>query len=85
MHSFSNHIDRRMSQDKKRRKKKHHKKKSDEQSGERPQSRLFTEADANSVETSGYTVGHGAPQTNKLVPDNVIPTGVGKLLFCFLK
>ena len=47
--------------------------------------RLFTEADAKSVEMSGYTTGWGAPQSNEYIQEYSIPTGAGKFVpiaFC---
>jgi hypothetical protein len=46
---------------------------------ERSKEQLFSEADAKSVEVSGYTVGHGAPQSDRRMQMDGIPTGVGKL------
>ena len=45
---------------------------------DRAKGQLFSKADANSVELSGYTVGRGAPQTDRSMPDQALPTGVGK-------
>jgi hypothetical protein len=42
-------------------------------------SQLFSDADAKSVEISGYTMGHGAPQTDGSFQEHSIPTGVSKL------
>lgn len=52
--------------------------KQNENTDQRPKSRLFSEADAKSVEVSGYTLGHGAPQFDQSMPEHLIPTGVGK-------
>ncbi len=70
-----------MSREKHRYEKKHHKNaiNENENKNERSKSRLFSEADAKSVEVSGYTVGRGAPQTDRLRQPYAIPTGVGKL------
>jgi len=61
-------------------KKKHHKrtKHQNENNDEQSNDHLFSEADAKSVEVSGYTVGHGAPQSNQRIHEGGIPTGVGK-------
>ena len=40
---------------------------------------LFTDVDAKSMEVSDYTMGHGAFQTNGLMQEYLIPSGVGKL------
>jgi hypothetical protein len=61
----------------KHRKKKHHKGAANE--NETSEGHLFSEADAKSVEVSGYTVGRGAPQIDQQMQLNAIPTGVGKL------
>lgn len=45
---------------------------------DRASNQLFSKADANSVELSGYTAGYGSPQRNGLMPEHSIPTGVGK-------
>lgn len=70
-----------MSKEKHRHKKKRHNNATDEKDdqNERPNSSLFNEADAKSVEVSGYTVGHGAPQTSQVIQEKTMPTGVGKL------
>ena len=62
-------------------KKKHHKSSKNENEIQDVQSKnqLFSEADAKSVEVSGYTLGRGAPQTNQFMQEHAIPTGVGKL------
>lgn len=73
-----------MSKEKHRHKKKRHKNgtNDNDNQNERPHSSLFNEADAKSVEVSGYTVGRGAPQTNnQVIGEKVIPTGVGKLIY----
>jgi len=64
-----------MAKEKHRHKKKHH----NDATNESQDNRLFTEADAKSVEVSGYTVGHGAPQNSQLMQEHALPTGVGKL------
>jgi hypothetical protein len=46
---------------------------------ERSKNNLFSEADAKSVEISGYTMGRGAPQSDRFMQERAIPTGVGKL------
>ncbi len=72
-----------MSREKHRHTKKHHKDATNENENtdERLKNQLFTETDAKSVEISGYTVGRGAPQTQQLMQEHAIPTGVGKLWF----
>ncbi len=40
---------------------------------------LFSGVDAKSVDVSGYTLGHGAPQINESRYIHSVPTGVGKL------
>jgi len=68
-----------MSKEKNHHKKKHHKDSTNENEDERSESQLFSQTDAKSVEISGYTVGHGAPQTDQFMQERAIPTGVGKL------
>lgn len=48
--------------------------------GEYANGRLFTEANAKSVEMSGYTIGRQAPQSNVYMPNYSIPGGVGKFV-----
>ena len=43
---------------------------------EQSKSQLFSEIDAKSVEVSGYTMGHGAPQSDQSMQEYTIPTGV---------
>jgi len=70
-----------MSKEKHRHKKKQYKDSTNENENEdeRSERRLFSQADAKSVESSGYTVGYGTPQTNQYMQEHLIPTGVGKL------
>ncbi|CAF0735501.1 unnamed protein product [Rotaria sp. Silwood1] len=62
----------------KRHKKKHHHGATDEnkKTNEHSTSQLFSEADAKSIETSGYSMSHGALQTNRFMQERTIPTGV---------
>jgi hypothetical protein len=53
--------------------------KQNEKIDERSKSQLFSEVDAKSVELSGYTLGHGAPQGDEFMEEHSLPTGVGKL------
>ena len=39
---------------------------------------LFSEADAKSVELSGYLTSYGGPQTNQITSNHALPDGVGK-------
>jgi hypothetical protein len=54
------------------------------QKNEKSESRLFSQVDAKSVEVSGYTLGHGAPQTDHEMHEHAIPTGVGRFTMILL-
>jgi hypothetical protein len=50
---------------------------------QRSKTPLFSQVDAKSVEVSGYTLGHGAPQTDQEMHEHAIPTGVGKFYMIY--
>lgn len=69
-----------------RKKDRHHSKiKHNENTNQQLNQSLFSEIDAKSVEVSGYTLGHGAPQVDEFMKEHTLPTGVGKFSIILLK